>query len=203
MKDFYCTGYTQNKVPSPALLLKERVNKIRQYILQFIDFFHPPFAKWIDQQTFRYLACGGGNQLLNIFIYWFSLHILLHEADSVIHIKDGKTIAVGADIASYIIASSITIPIGFILSKYVVFQESNLKGRVQLFRYVVLVATCFFLNYLFLKLFIDILGFYPTPSQSLTIIILAVFSYIVQRTFTFKVKLADGDVMIPVDTCEE
>jgi putative flippase GtrA len=182
------------------------VNRIRHYILLFIDFFHPPFARWIDQQTFRYLACGGGNQLLNIFIYWFSLHMLLHELDSsilFIHGKSVTTIAVGADIASYIIASSITIPIGFILSKYVVFQESNLKGRIQLFRYAVLTATCFFLNYLFLKLFIDVLGFYPTPSQTLTIIVLAVFSYIVQRTFTFKIKSSPEDIAVSIDTFEE
>ncbi len=160
------------------------MHKIREILLQIIDFFHPPFARWIDQQTFRYLACGGSNQLLNIFIYWFSFNVLLDKKD--VPIPNNGPIA--GPYASLIIASAVTIPIGFILSKYIVFQKSNLKGRVQLFRYVSLVALNFVLNYWMLKFFINVLHIYPTPSQTLTIIILAVFSYIVQRFFTFKVK---------------
>jgi putative flippase GtrA len=160
------------------------VLKTRNIILQIIDFFHPPFARWIDQQTFRYLACGGSNQVLNIFIYWFSFNILLDKKD--IPVPNSGPIA--GPIAAYVIASAVTIPIGFLLSKYVVFQESNLKGRIQLFRYMTLVGICFVLNYWMLKLFINVMNIYPTPSQTLTIILLAIFSYIVQRFFTFKVK---------------
>jgi putative flippase GtrA len=160
------------------------VFKIREILLQIIDFFHPPFARWIDQQTFRYLACGGSNQLLNIFIYWFSFNILLHKKD--VPVPNNGPIA--GPYASLIIASAVTIPLGFLFSKYIVFQESNLKGRIQLFRYISLVALNFVLNYWMLKFFINVLHIYPTPSQTLTIIILAVFSYLVQRFFTFKVK---------------
>lgn len=167
------------------------VLRTRNLILQIIDFFHPPFARWLDQQTFRYLACGGSNQLLNIFIYWFSYNILLKQQDITLpsfftNISSFRQIT--APIFSYIIASAITIPIGFLLSKYVVFQESNLRGRIQLFRYMTLVIVCFFLNYWMLKLFVEVLNWYPTLSQTITIIILAIFSYLVQRFFTFKVK---------------
>jgi putative flippase GtrA len=164
---------------------------IRNTILSIIDFFYPPFKKILDLQTFRYLACGGSNQLLNIFIFWFSFYILFDKSGfdlSIAHIAFNKSIHMGADTASYIMASFITIPIGFLLSKYIVFQQSNIKGRIQLFRYVVLTITCFFLNYVLLKLFHGILNIPPTTSQTLIIIILAIFSYIVQRFFTFKVK---------------
>jgi putative flippase GtrA len=160
------------------------VIRTRNIILQIIDFFHPPFARWINQQTFRYLACGGSNQILNIFIYWYSFNVLLEKKD--VPIPNNGPIA--GPIASFIIASAVTIPIGFLLSKYVVFQESNLKGRIQLFRYISLVGVCFILNYYMLKLFINILHIYPTPSQTITIVLLAIFSYLVQRFFTFKVK---------------
>ncbi|MDI9320321.1 MAG: GtrA family protein [Phycisphaerales bacterium] len=164
--------------------------KTRNFILQIIDFFHPPFGRWIKRQTFRYLACGGSNQVLNIFIYWFSFNILLQKND----VKFFNFQPVTGPIASYVIASAITIPIGFLLSKYVVFQESNLKGRVQLFRYISLVAFNFVLNYWMLKFFINVLHIYPTPSQTITIILLAIFSYVVQRFFTFEVQpeLNDG-----------
>jgi putative flippase GtrA len=167
-----------------AIFKSTIVLKTRNIILQIIDFFHPPFARWINQQAFRYLACGGSNQLLNIFLYWFSYNILLQQKDVPLpHLKP-----IAGPYASLIIASAVTIPIGFLFSKYLVFQESNLKGRVQFFRYISLVALNFVLNYLMLKLFINVLHIYPTVSQTLIIIILAIFSYIVQRFFTFKVK---------------
>ncbi len=86
------------------------------------------------------------------------------------------------------ISFSISFPMGFALSKYLVFPESNLKGRVQLFRYALLVSMCILLNYVFLKFFVEWCHFYPTPSKVLTTAIVAVFSYISQRNFTFKVK---------------
>lgn len=84
----------------------------------------------------------------------------------------------------------INFPTGFALSKYIVFTESNLKGRIQLFRYALLVGVCIVLNYVFIKLFVEICGFYPTPSYILTSVIVAVFSYVSQRNFSFKVKEA-------------
>lgn len=172
------------------------MHKTRNIILRLIDFFHPPFARWIDQQTFRYLACGGSNQLLNIFIYGVSFNFFLQKRDFAINNNLANSVGIAAitgPIAAYVIASAITIPIGFLLSKYVVFQESNIKGRIQLFRYMSLVLVNFILNYWLLKLFINVFNIYPTPSQTITIIILAIFSYLVQRYFTFKVSVSDKE----------
>lgn len=162
----------------------------RNIILSVIDFFHPPFARWIDETTFRYLACGGTNTLLDIFIYFVSYHYILVKEP--VHIA-GLTIA--AHIAAFIISFSFSFPVGFALAKYVVFQESNLKGRVQLFRYALLVAMCIMLNYVFLKLFVEMFGWYPTPSKVVTTILVALFSYVSQRNFTFKVKKVEEDVI--------
>ena len=159
------------------------MGKVREYILGFIDFFYPPFSRVIKQQTFRYLACGGSNTLLDTTIYYIGLHYILHE----------QSIAIGGMIihpyiAAFIMSFSISFPTGFILSKYIVFQESNLHGKVQLFRYGVLVLSCILLNYIFMKIFVELCHFYPTPSKLLTTAIVAVFSYVSQRKFTFKVK---------------
>lgn len=173
------------------------MRKTRDNILRFIDFFHPPFRNWIDAQTFRYLACGGSNQLFNIFLYWLCFNVLLRKQD--VPLPDMQPIA--GPIASFIFASAITIPLGFAFSKYVVFQESNLRGRIQLFRYLVLTGTNFVLNYWMLKLFVNVLHIFPTVSQTITIIILAIFSYLVQRFFTFRVKNEEPELPFP-DTGE-
>jgi putative flippase GtrA len=158
---------------------------VRDTILSIIDFFHPPFSRFIDKQTFRYLACGGGNTVLDILIYYLSYNFVLDKQDVVVPAL-GWTIA--PHIAAFFISFSVSFPIGFLLSKYVVFTQSNLRGRIQLFRYAVLVSMCILLNYFFLKVFVEALHLYPTLSKAITTAIIAVFSYISQRNFTFKVK---------------
>lgn len=156
---------------------------IRDNIIAFIDFFHKPFSKWINEQTFRYLACGGSNTVLDIFIYFISYNFILAKQP-----VELSFITITPHIAAFLISFSVSFPLGFTLAKYIVFQESNLRGRVQLFRYALLVATCILLNYVFLKLFVEWFHWYPTPSKVVTTVIVALFSYVSQRNFTFKVK---------------
>lgn len=162
------------------------LSSVRNIILGIIDLFHKPFSRWIDQQTFRYLACGGGNTVFGIVLYAVFYNFVLQKQP--IPITD--TIKITPHVAAFIMSFCINFPTGFALSKYIVFTESNLKGRIQLFRYALLVGVCIVLNYVFIKLFVEICGFYPTPSYILTSVIVAVFSYVSQRNFSFKVKEA-------------
>lgn len=166
------------------------LSAIRHIILGVIDFVHPPFARWINPQTFRYLACGGFNTFLDILIYFISYNYILDK--NAVHFS-GLTIT--PHIAAFLMSFSLSFPLGFILSKYIVFPHSDLGGRIQLFRYALLVGMCILLNYIFLKLFVEWCGWYPTPSKVLTTALVAVFSYISQRNFTFKVK---GEIVLPV-----
>ena len=84
-----------------------------------------------------------------------------------------------------------TFPIGFLSMRHIVFTESNLRGRVQLFRYLLVVMLCFLLNYVFLKFFVEQLHIYPTPAQILTTCITIGVSYISQKYFTFKIKVIE------------
>ncbi len=163
----------------------EVLSTLRNIILSVIDFFHQPFSKWINLQTFRYIACGGSNTVLDILIYFIAYNFILVKQAVVL---SGLTIT--PHIAAFIISFSISFPLGFGLAKYIVFPESNLKGRVQLFRYALLVCMCILLNYVFLKLFVEYFHWYPTPSKIVTTALVAVFSYVSQRNFTFKVKEA-------------
>lgn len=135
----------------------------------------------MDKKTFRYLACGGGNTLLDIVIYFVSYNFILDKS-----LVDLKFFAISPHIAAFIIAFFITFPTGFLLMKYVVFTDSALRGRVQLVRYFLLVFICILLNYIFLKIFVEQFGFYPTISKILTTVIVVSFSYLTQRYYTFK-----------------
>jgi putative flippase GtrA len=164
------------------------IRSAKNIILAFIDFFHTPFARWINLQTFRYLACGGTNTVLGIVLYYISYHYVVREQAIPI-----GNLAITPHISAFLLSFCISFPAGFILAKYVVFPESNLKGRIQLFRYALLVGMCVLLNYIFLKIFVEWFGLYPTPAYVLTNAIVAIFSYVSQRNFTFKVK----DVVAP------
>ncbi|HEY8387888.1 MAG TPA: GtrA family protein [Parasegetibacter sp.] len=156
---------------------------LRSFIVNFIDFFYPPFRKLMPLQTFRYIACGGGNTLLDICLFFLAYNFIF--AKKIFYIFG---FAMTPHIAALLFALCITFPIGFLLSKYVVFEQSNLRGKTQLIRYLAIVIVCIFLNYLCLKIFVERFGIYPTVSKILTTVIVVCFSYVSQKRFSFKVS---------------
>lgn len=156
---------------------------MRKGLLKIIDFFYPPFSRWLSLHTFRYIASGGTTAVTGIVVYYLSYNFILKQEDVMV-----GSLLVTAPIAALAIESFITFVIGFALNKYLVFTKSNLKGRVQLFRYGSVVLTNILLNYAFLKVLIEAFGFYPTIAKVFTTGVLAVFSYFSQKHFSFKVK---------------
>jgi|SRR5919205_2585402 putative flippase GtrA len=156
---------------------------IRDSILKVVDFFYPLFKRFMPLQTFRYAACGGSNTLLSIFIYFITYNFILQK--KILHLG---FISISPHIAALIIATGFTLPIGFYLSMYVVFQGSYLRRRVQFFRYFLVAMFCLLLNYVLLKTFVEVLGWYPTVSQIINTAIVVTFSYLSQKHFSFKSK---------------
>lgn len=136
----------------------------------------------MDLQTFRYAACGGGNTLLGLVIYFVSFKYWLHEKN-----LDMGFYAFKPHIAALFISFIVNFIVGFFLMKFVVFNDSNIRGRVQLFRYFLFFVVCLFLNYLFLKLFVEYLHIYAIMAQVLTTVIVTIFSYLVQKYYAFRV----------------
>ncbi len=156
---------------------------MRKFINSFIEFFYFDFFKFIPLQTFKYLACGGSTAVLDISVYFISYNFIFHKQPVPI-----GGIMMGAHIAAFIVSFLISFPYGFIMNKFIVFTTSELRGRVQLFRYGLTVISCIGLNYLFLKLFVEGFGWFATPSKILTTALVAVYSYFTQQYFSFKVK---------------
>lgn len=134
-------------------------------------------------QTFRYAACGGSNTLLDILIFNLSYHYLYKE--QFVHTP---IVSISPHIAALLTGMAVTFPLGFYLSRNVVFAGSTLRGRVQLARYGLLVSVCIVLNYTFMKLFVDGCHIFPTVAKILTTAIVVTFSYLTQKKFTFKVE---------------
>lgn len=152
-------------------------------IITFIDFFYPPFRKLMPEQTFRYAACGGANTLLGLALF----KILL------VYAFKGENVELGfytlkPHNAALFVTFFVNFLIGFILMKYVVFVDSNLKGRIQLFRYGLAFVFNLTLNYFLLKVFVEVLGWKAFLSQCITTGIIITISYLSQKHFSFKTK---------------
>lgn len=155
---------------------------LKDRIIAVLDFFYPPFRKFMPIQTFRYAVCGGGNTVLDIFIYFISYNFIFQK--QIVYTPIG---AISPYIAAFFLAFAISFPTGFYLNRNVVFPGSNLKGRVQLLRYFLLVIACIVLNYVFIKLFVEQFHIFPTVAKMLTTVIVVSFSFVTQKYFTFKV----------------
>lgn len=135
----------------------------------------------MPRQTFRYAACGGGNTVLDISLFFISYHFILHEQN-----LNTPWITLSPHIAAFLMAFSITFPIGYFLSRHVVFEGSAVRNREQLPKYLVVVLGAILLNYFFIKVFVETFGMYATLAKIITTFFVVSFTYLLQKHFTFK-----------------
>ncbi|WEK34828.1 MAG: GtrA family protein [Candidatus Pseudobacter hemicellulosilyticus] len=160
----------------------------KDWIIAILDTCYIPFRRFMPLQTFRYAACGGGNTVLDILLYIVSYNYILQK--QVIHLPG---FSISPHIGAFLISFLISFPTGFLLNRFIVFTGSTLRGRVQLYRYALLVVVCLSLNYIFIKLFVEQLHIWPSIAKILTTVIVVSFSYLTQKHFTFKVE-SSGEV---------
>ncbi len=157
------------------------LRKIRNDVIRVIDWFYFPFLHFIPIEIYRYAVTGGINTVFDLLLYFIFYRYALD-----MQVVELGFVAISPHIAAFLMVFPITFSSGFILAKYVTFTASALKGKTQLFRYGVTVAGSLFLNYIFLKLFVEYFGLYATLSKGITTVIVVIYSYISQRYFSFK-----------------
>lgn len=132
--------------------------------------------------TYRYAVCGSFNAVFAIALYFIGNKFIFKGQ----HVNLGFMVMDGAVAPDYLFAIWIAFPIAFYLSRYVVFQESTLHRRVQLFRFTLVFLGNLVLNYVGLKIFTKIFYPYYTVGKIATSVIVIIYSYIAQRNFSFK-----------------
>jgi putative flippase GtrA len=152
-----------------------------RWISFIFDFFYPPFRKFMPLQLYRYAACGASNVAFDLLVYFGFYNFVLHH--QMLHLG---FVTLSSHIAALVFTFPITVTTGFLLQKYVTFTSSNMSGRTQLIRYLMVVFANLALNYVGLKLLVDGLKFFPTPAKMIITVFAAAFSYVSQHKFTFK-----------------
>ena len=165
------------------------MKKLAQIITRIIDFFYPPFRKVMSEQLFRYAACGGGNLVLDWILYFLIYNFVIgHEIVNLSLVVGRWSLeqAITPHIATLCIVFPITLLTGFWLNKYVTFRESSLRGSRQLLRYILIVAVNLLINYLGLKLCVEVWGWYPTPSKIVITLLTVLISFFGQKYYSFR-----------------
>jgi len=114
-------------------------------------------------------------------LYWFIYNFVISK-----RFIDLEFVVVSPHIATMLIVFPITFFAGFWLQGKITFLGSPLRGSTQLGRYALSVGGSLLINYAGLKLFVEVLHIYPTPSQVIVSVVTTTYSYFMQHFFTFR-----------------
>ena len=152
-------------------------------IRRFLDVFYPIVSKIFDKTTYYYAACGAANLVLSWVLFFLFYQFVFEQ-------KLWYVSQIDFVFTSYTLSAFscfiISFCIGFFLMKYVVFIQSELAGRIQLFRYGLSALITSSANWVLLKTLIELFEFYPSIANVISTCVIVVISYLIQRNFTFK-----------------
>ena len=161
--------------------MRDFFTNIGLWIQKAVDFTYPLFRRFIPVELYRYGVCGGANIVFDWVLYFLVYNIIFKDK-----LFDLGVVVLSPHIATLAVTFPIVTFSGFLLQKYVTFTASDLRGRVQLVRYMMIVGVNLFINYIGLKVCVEGLKFFPTPSKMIITIFTVICSYIGQKKYTFK-----------------
>lgn len=140
-----------------------------------------PIESIISRELFRYGVCGGANMMLDAIWYFLIFHYVVNE-----QFTDLGFVVISPHILSLFIVFPLTFLTGFWLNRHVAFRAMHQPSGKQLARYALSVLGAIIINYVCMKLFVEHLGIWPTPSKFLTTVISVSYSFLASKYFTFR-----------------
>ncbi len=157
-------------------------NRIARGIASVIDCLYPKFLEEIiPRHTFRYGVCGVGNSIILDTIFYFLIYNYIIAQQPV----ELGFYTLSPQVAALFMVFPITFLIGFWLNRHVAFQATEEAEKRQISKYALSVCGSSILSYLSLRLLVEVCGLWATPAKSLSSIIVALYSYLAARYFTF------------------
>ncbi len=156
--------------------------KLAEKITKLIDLFYvKPLRGVVPLQTFRYAVCGGGNLVINWLLY-----ALLYDVVLGFDYLNLGFVYLSRHIAALAVTFPVTLFTGYWLQSRISFKGSPLGDRVSSVRYLVTTLGSLAINYVCLKLFVEWVGLYAPVAQVVTSLITIIYSYILQKYWTFR-----------------
>ncbi len=158
-------------------------NKIAGVITKLINsLYFKPIERFIPRHTFRYGVCGVVNSIfLDTIFYYIIYHYIIG-----MKLVDIGFYAISPEVASLILVFPITFLIGFWLNRNVAFHATEERRERQITKYAISVCGSILLSYISLKFLVSVCGIWATPAKTISSIIVALYSYLAARHFTFR-----------------
>ncbi len=158
-------------------------SKISRGLANFIDRLYPKLLEnIIPRHTFRYGVCGVGNSILLDTLFYFLIYNYIIAQQPV----DLGFYTLSPQVAALFVVFPITFLIGFWLNRNVAFQATEEAEKRQISKYALSVGGSIVLSYLSLRFLVEVCDLWATPAKSLSSIIVAFYSYLAARHFTFR-----------------
>ncbi len=156
--------------------------KLAEKITKLIDLFYvKPLRGVMPLQTFRYAVCGGGNLVINWLLY-----ALLYDVVLGFDYLNLGFVYISRHIAALAVTFPVTLFTGYWLQSRISFKGSPLGDRVSSVRYLVTTLGSLAINYVCLKIFVEWVGLYAPLAQVVTSLITIIYSYLLQKHWTFR-----------------
>ena len=143
-------------------------------IRRFLDIFYPLVSKIFDKTTYYYAACGVGNLVLSWILFFLFYQFVFEK--KLLYVKQIDFVFTPYTLSAFL-CFIISFTLGFMLMKYVVFTKSELKGRIQLFRYGLSAVVTSGANWILLKSLIELFEFFPSVANVVSTCLVVVMVY--------------------------
>ena len=154
---------------------------LAQRLISVVDALYiKPLHGLVSRNLFGYGLCGAVNMALDIVWYFLIYHYVVRE-----NYVDLGFVVMSPHILSLFIVFPITFFTGFWLNRHVAFRATKVSSGKQLWRYALSVVGSIIINYVCMKLFVEVCAIWPTPSKMLTTVVSVCYSYLMARYVTF------------------
>ena len=147
--------------------------------------------KLLNSKVFRYFISAGIATWVDITIYFLAFNYIYQKSD----IDMFGMVTVSAATASLILSYTCGLITNFLITKFMVFKESDLETHKQLFRYVLVAIVILGFNYVMMSFLIKKLEWYPTIARATSALTIGVLSFVIHKTFSFRVSAEKKEIL--------
>jgi putative flippase GtrA len=138
------------------------------------------WQKIAQNQIARFILSAGMGFLVDISVFYLLYHNLLVQKKYHFLNSDFRNSTV-----SLTISYAMGVIVNFLITKYLVFTESQTSATKQFFRFATVAIMGFFANLGIISVFIHFFHMYPPVARPLAALSLFVASYFVHKLFSF------------------
>jgi putative flippase GtrA len=148
---------------------------------------HPLLKRFLESRLaqnklFRYFISAGLATWVDITVYFLSFNYLYQKSD----ISLFNLYTVSAATASLFLSYTMGLLTNFAITRYLVFNDSELEFHKQLFRYVLVALLVLAMNWLLMRLLIRGFDWWPTLARATSALTVGMMSFVIHKTFSFR-----------------